>query len=380
MEEHSFLNDAFLNFTEASKSLEQIYQKLQERVHYLTNELAKKNAELETALHETAEVKDYLKGILENLREAILALDQNNNITMFNKAAERMFNIEEQQALGKQLKDIGIKFNGKGPDTVITVNKKRYSVFLSKSDIVDEEGAKRGHVILIQDITRLKELEAQQERNKRLIAMGEMAATIVHEIRSPLCSIELYATMLEQDLKDSPQCDLASGISTGIRSLNNILTNMLLFAKPQKPNLRRYPVNTLIEESLSLLMPMIETRGIILKRSININTTVPVDMSLIKQAIMNILINAIQVSEEGDIIEIKTRQEDNNAVIQISDNGDGIETENLERIFDPFFSTKEKGTGLGLAISTKIMQAHGGAINVKSELGKGSCFELFLPC
>jgi len=226
---------------------------------------------------------------------------------------------------------------------------------------------------------QLKELEAQNERNYRLIAMGEMAAKIVHEIRSPLCSIELYASMLARDLEGTQHLDMAKGISTGISSLNNILTNMLFFAKPQKPILRPVDICRLLGETVFMLMPMLESRGLRFIRGIGQGVSVRGDADLLKQVFLNILLNAIQATPEGGAVTGSCRNEGQSAVLEISDEGPGIEPQNIEKIFDPFFSTKEKGTGLGLAISAKIVQAHGGTIRVKSTPGHGAAFCLSFP-
>jgi len=271
------LKEAFLNFTEASKSLETYYGRIQEQVNYLTREVEEKNRQLE------------------------------------------------------------------------------------------------------KDITRIKELEAWNERNHRLIAMGEMAAKIVHEIRSPLCSVELYASMLARDLEGTQHLDMAKGISTGISSLNNILTNMLFFAKPQKPLLRPVEICRLLEETVFMLMPMLESRGLKFIREIGQGVSVRGDADLLKQVFLNILLNAIQATPEDRAITANCRNEGQSALIEISDEGPGIEAENIEKIFDPFFSTKEKGTGLGLAISAKIVQAHGGTIKVMSIPGHGAMFRLSFP-
>ncbi|MBF0565389.1 MAG: PAS domain S-box protein [Nitrospirae bacterium] len=379
MEDIGRLNDAFYNFTEASRSLELIYEKLKERVNYLTIEVEKKNEQLEQALYDTEEVKDYLKGILESLREAIIVLDTNGKVTMFNKAAERMLGLKEADVTGMSYDELNFRVESEGAETFLIARGKKYNVFLSHSNVFDSEGSVRGAVILFQDITRIKELEAQQERNKRLIAMGEMAAQIVHEIRSPLCSIELYASMLDNELGDSPHANLARGISTGIRSLNNILTNMLLFAKSQKPRFYPMKISSILDDTLFMLMPMIESRGIILDRRNDADPTVYADNELLKQVFMNIIINAVQTTPEDGTIMVRQWSNEEFAVVDVKDEGEGIRHENLERIFDPFFSTKEKGTGLGLAIASKILLVHEGTIKVESELGSGSTFQLFLP-
>ncbi len=379
MENVHSLNDAFHNFTVVSRNLEQSYMKLQEKINHLAMELEEKNKQLKKALNETEEAKDFLKGVLYSMREAIVVTDSEKKISMFNKAAENLLLMNSEDVIGKPLEGLGLLLENEGTDTFLTVNNKRYSVFISHSDVIAPEGALRGHVLLIQDITRIKELENQQGRNKRLIAMGEMAAKIVHEIRSPLCSIELYATMLEKEIDESGPVNLASGISTGIRSLNNILTNMLFFAKPQRPSFTPIDLDASIEETLFMLMPIIEARNIVLDNKVETPAQISGDRELIKQVIMNIILNAVQVTSEGGKIIISNRSVEGFEVVEITDEGEGIEHENIEKIFDPFFSTKDKGTGLGLAIASKIMQGHGGMINVDSDPGEGSCFQLYFP-
>ncbi|MBF0464954.1 MAG: hypothetical protein HQK88_06885 [Nitrospirae bacterium] len=380
MEDIGRLNEAFNNFTVASKSLELLYEKLKERVHYLTIELEEKNKQLEQALSDTEEAKDYLKGILESLSESIIVTDSNDSVTMFNRASVNLLRIAESEAIGKPIESLDFTIETEGPDTFLNVENSQYNVLVSSSTVTDSEGAVRGKVFLLQDITRLKELETQHERNKRLIAMGEMAAQIVHEIRSPLCSIELYASMLENELGQTQHATLARGISTGIRSLNNILTNMLFFAKPQKPLFVDIKTSSVIDESLDMLLPLIEARGITLQRfDDGTSPLVKGDLELLKQVLMNIIINAVHVTPENGTIKIAEATENNLAVIKVIDEGEGISHQNIERIFDPFFSTKDRGTGLGLAIASKIMLVHDGAIKVKSEPGKGSSFEMNLP-
>ncbi|MCG6550875.1 MAG: ATP-binding protein [Candidatus Magnetominusculus sp. LBB02] len=380
IEDISRLNDAFQNFMLASQSLEHMYQQLKDRVVYLTGELEQKNKLLEKALYDTEEAEDYLKGILESLSESIIVLDPSGNVTMFNRAAQILTGLSAADVIGRPFNALGIKFEDEGADTFMKTRKKQHNVFMSRSNVSDSRGFVRGQVIMIQDMTRMKELESHQERNKRLIAMGEMAAQIVHEIRSPLCSIELYASMLENELGSAPQTNFAKGIYTGIRSLNNILTNMLFFAKPQKPVFHSSTLNPIVSETIFMLMPLVEARGIQFTRSECSDAQVLGDSELLKQVLMNVIINAIQAAGEGGEIFINECINDNKAaVVEVRDNGEGIDSENLERIFDPFFSTKEKGTGLGLAIASKIMLAHGGIIRAKSKKGKGSTFQIVLP-
>jgi signal transduction histidine kinase len=225
---------------------------------------------------------------------------------------------------------------------------------------------------------QLNELQDHHKRNLRLIAMGEMAASIVHEIRSPLCSIELYSSMLSNDLKGSKHSDMANGISTGIKSLNNILTNMLFFAKPQKPSMQDINVNDALEESLKILAPLIDVRGITLVKD-NSDVIISGDTELLKQVMMNILLNAVQAMPQGGELKVYKEEGENYIAFAVCDQGRGIDIDNIERIFDPFFSTKDKGTGLGLTIAHKIMQSHNGFIKAERNRDRGSTFRLYFP-
>jgi signal transduction histidine kinase len=373
------LNEAFSSFTVASGALEQYYGKLQETVRHLTVELGERNAQLKAALAEAETAKENLRCVLQSMDEVVVVLDPDGIVTMANRAAAEMLGPAVAGGVGKPLESLGFELGRCGADAVLVADGKRYDVIASRSNVVDPSGEVRGSVLLVRDVTKMKELESQFERNRRLIRMGEMAAKIVHEIRNPLCSIELYATMLESGLGDAEEAKLARGISSGIRSLNNILTNMLLFAKQQKPSLNRIDAAGIVVEALILLEPMVGSRGTRIEQCVAGVPRLDGDPELLKQVLLNVLLNAIHATPAEGRIRVSAREEDGAAVIEVADEGEGIREEDLERIFDPFFSTKVKGTGLGLAITSKIMEAHGGFIRVRSEVGTGSVFALHFP-
>lgn len=372
------LNEAFNTFTTASKSLETYYGLLQERIAYLTTELETRNQQLGDALADADKNRDYLKAVLYNLEEAIIAVDPEERVTTMNRSAEELLHVSQADAIGKPFSELNVSLQQEGAETLLTVRGKQYTVILSRSDVVDAEGCLRGRVILIKDITRLRELEARHERNQRLIAMGEMAARIVHEVRNPLCSIELFSSMLAKDLTSTAHQDLAAGISSGISSLNTILTNMLFFARPHKPAMKPLRLDRVIEDALRMLTPMMESRKVRLTTSLR-EAELDGDAELLKQVLMNIVINAVQAMPDGGLIEVSMAREEDMLSVNVRDTGSGIPRRDLEKIFDPFFTTKDTGTGLGLAISSSIMQANGGYIRASSEPGAGSTFSLFFP-
>lgn len=372
------LNRAFETFIEASKSLEANYYQLQERVQHLANELDTKNKQLECALADAEENKDYLNTILYTLEESVIVTDPAGTVTMMNRSAENLFGRKAGDTLGMTMDTIGFSLLKEGKDTYLLLNGRRIPVIFSESDVIDAGNALRGKVIQIKDITRLKEMELHHERNQRLIAMGEMAAKIVHEIRNPLCSMELFAGMLAKDLENTEQGELAKGISAGIGNMNTILTNMLFFARPHIPVRKNVRIGTVIADSLAMFQPMIDSHGIICT-TLTGDQAVTGDPDLLRQVFINIIVNAVHAMPEGGNLHITMTEDNENVIVSIHDTGAGISPDIMERIFDPFFSTKEKGTGLGLAIAAKIVQAHGGYIKVRSEPGRGTEFRLTLP-
>jgi len=370
------LSEAFQDFTKASKSLETYYGLLQEKVIYLTNELEKKNGELQTALSDAERNKDYLNAILYNLEEAIIVVDPEERVTMLNKSAEDLLSISRSEAVGKVFSNLHFLISRNNSETILTVTGRQYTIILSHSPIVDSRGSSRGNVILIKDITRLRELEVQQERDQRLKAMGEMATRIVHEIRNPLCSMQLFASMLEGEVENTPHKELARGISTGISSLNTILTNMLLFARPHKPSSKKIPIDRVVEESVVILTPLIKARNIELKKSLR-RYEVLGDEELLKQVFINVILNAVQALPNGGDLNVTMEKSGTSVIVHVKDNGPGIDGADIEKIFNPFFTTKDTGTGLGLTIASQIMQAHGGYIKVHNGEERGSIFSLY---
>jgi signal transduction histidine kinase len=181
--------------------------------------------------------------------------------------------------------------------------------------------------------------------------------------------------MLENELENTQHKELSHGISTGINSLNTILTNMLLFARPHKPSMKRIPLNKVVEESVTMLIPLIKSRNITLKTFMN-HCDVSGDEELLKQVFINIILNAIQALPSGGDLDIMVEENSTSVVVHVKDNGRGINSKDLEKIFNPFFTTKDTGTGLGLTIASQIMQAHDGYIKASSEEDKGSTFSL----
>ena len=413
------LNDAFTSFNEATERLQQYYGHLEERVKELNLELEKKNSELRVSLQEKEEVKDYLNNILESLSTGVIAFNPDGKITMFNKAARKITHLTSRDVAGKYFDNVFPSLLSeeiinsnllKEPDedfetetTVTTRDKNVLQVRLSSSPVKSVRGNVIGFVLLIQDISKIKKLEEQVQRTNRLAAMGEIAVSIAHEIRNPLGAIELFASLLKKDLKNHKDASrLIDHISSGVKSLDQIISNLLLFTRRQKLALQNMDMQKYLDDSLLFISHIMKQSNIkLVKKYCSSPPIIQGDVELLKQVFLNIVFNAVQSMRDGGTLTISTRttneglrsgrsksdicnlriRPDNNRFAEISfaDTGVGISEVDKEKIFNPFFTTKDRGTGLGLAIVHNILESHGGSIDVESKLKKGSIFTILLP-
>jgi signal transduction histidine kinase/putative methionine-R-sulfoxide reductase with GAF domain len=228
----------------------------------------------------------------------------------------------------------------------------------------------------------LKKTEAQLIRSEKLAALGQLAAGIAHEIRNPLTSINILIHSMTKNLpsEDSHKEDLRV-IEEEIHRMNEILDQFLQFAKPATPLLEKADVSSIFEETLQLLRPQIDKQNIAVEKEFQALPIILMDREQIKQAILNLLMNAIQAMPEGGRLVLSGRNSEDGQWVRISvqDSGVGIPAENIDKLFDPFFSTKEGGIGLGLSITHRIIDQHRGKIEVESTPEKGTLFTIWLP-
>ena len=394
------LIQAFDVFNHASESLQQSYNELQVEAHRLAAELAVANAELERSLEEKESFRNYLRNILESLSNGVLVIDRQARAAVCNPAAATLLGLSpEALKSARTYRDLAIpssleefitaaRSSETGPPTDAELhwnNAAGQEQFLSvsASAVSDAQGNNTGLTIVLKDITRIKELEIQTQRAKQLQAMGEMAVQLAHEIRNPLGSIELFASLLGNELKGQEDFKgWADQIVTGVKFLNNIVTNMLTFTRTSKPQTKPLNLNELILETLAFVEPVLQQRKICLERP-GAGDNAPLcmgDAGMLRQMFLNLFMNALQAMPESGRLAVRSRPDQPGTIkVEVEDSGIGIPSENLGRIFDPFFTTHEKGTGLGLALVHQIVEKHQGRITANSEFGKGTRFTIWLP-
>ncbi len=368
------LQQAFELYTRTAQSMEESYRRLEERLHSLDAELQEKNREL-------ALTTEYLDSILESMTDGVIAVDNDGVISTFNHAASAILGYHARELVGRPFADVfGTAFRPRRTRQVSELRGRNGTVPVSErtAPIADRSGAQIGHVKVFQDLSEIESLREQVRRKDRLAALGEMAATVAHEIRNPLGGIQGFAHLLLRDMDGSdPKARLVDNIVMGAKSLDRVVTELLEYTRPVELNLRAVQLAELVDSAIAYID--LDGRAVAIENEIGSDAAAELDPEKIRQVLINMLLNAVQSIETAGKVRIKSELRGDQHIIAISDSGCGIDPAQLDSVFMPFFTTKEKGTGLGLAAAAKIVEGHGGRITVESEPAKGSTFFIHLP-
>lgn len=357
---------------------------------------------------------DFFHFVLNQLNFGIIVLNNELNIQYMNKEASKLLQLQKtpdnamtlEELLGAQnittildaRENLGSTFE-RPEIELLTPQGEKILVGFTVTNITEEGTASGGFILLLKDITISKELQEEIRRMDRLASLGVMASGIAHEIRNPLAGIKAIAQTFEDELsKNDPKLEYVERIIKQVNRLDDLLKSLFSYAKPPKPNRQFHKIKEILYDVLPLLKQKIQSHDIKLTQLYERNLPpVFVDNSQIQQVIFNLILNGIEAIEsEGEIriaVERVNREKTSiqrkpfyqnvtsNPYIQIliSDTGSGIPTENLQKIFNPFFTTKTFGTGLGLSIVYQIVQENNGIIYFESFPSQGTYCYLFLP-
>lgn len=384
-------------FQHSSLRLMQEYRRLETHVSDLNSELEEKNSELKDRLREREEARGYLLSVLESLKAGVLVLDAELRPTLTNRrlreligevSVERVVHVLGEQLVAclrrgeREFLPLESERLLRNPDGTMT------PIHLTVSEVQIAETDMVSYAVVFQDMSRMKRLEAEAARARRLASLGEMAASVAHEVRSPLGGIELYASLLKERT-DGDTHRLATQILGAVHRLHTTISHLLSFAAEPRINGEAVSVSVLFHDIADLAVPLLRDGKWKLETAIEAG--LPLlwgDRGLLTQVFLNLVTNACDAMPEGGVVRIAARRSPVSSMnghisqeleIRVTDEGVGIPPENREKIFDPFFSTKPKGTGLGLALTHKIICAHDGSIEVASAPERGTCFSVFLP-
>jgi len=411
--------ESYASFNKVVRRLQRQYLTLKDTYTQQSEELQAVNRTLQSLIVENRAVSEFLNSILNSLSSGVIAINKTGMVTHINPSARTILDIPESKQCrfgitydeiltpvkGEEYSALNTIDTGKIFDRaekkVTTPGGKRLVLSVSTSLLRTGEGNIVGAVELFHDITKIARMEEQLSRMKILASLGEMAASIAHEVRNPLVAVSGFATLLSRDCAENPaKAEMAQKIVDGVESINRTIQTLLDFARHEKLHKSRTNLNSYLKmvcENFINEREIASPEKVIIFDCDDEGIEVEIDRQLFRQAILNILNNAVEARGEEPRVTIRVRFleageaersvgdrmelscDDAAAVVEIEDNGPGIPKEDLAKIFSPFYSSKENGNGLGLAISWKIIKAHCGDVKVTSRRDRGSKFNIVIP-
>ena len=349
------------------------------------------------AENEADTIKTYNELILQNIATGIMTLDLEGRLTVLNAEAARLLQLDRQRFAGKHFTKLLSPDHPFLPilsamyrtppandfiETEIRFKENSIPVSVRVSPLPDSSGQIIGSNWLLVDLSEVRELQTQIKEKEWLAYLGELSAAIAHEIRNPLNSITLFLGLLKRRVNKQPeQLESIEKITTEIEALNSIVSDFLNFARPSGLQKEKILLKELFNNTLFLAEKEISEKQI----AVQVEIIPPelnffADAGQLKQALLNITLNAVQAMNPTGHLQLKAlRTESGKLRMKVNDDGNGVAPEYLDKIFKPFFSTRSQGTGLGLAIVQNIIRAHNGTIIVKNNPDKGASFIIELP-
>lgn len=370
------LEDAFQVFNQVSEQLVVSYQQLQEQVQQLSAELAAVRQERMRQLMEKERLANRLSQLLDALPAAVVVLGGDDRIQAFNQAAQDLLGpIDLHQGWGA----IYQRHFGTGQSGEERQLRSGRWVSLSERSLTPEPG----RILLLRDITESRELQERMHRQQRLAAMGEMAAQLAHQIRTPLSSALLYLSHLsKQNLSSGQRSRMAERSRARLLHMEHQINDMLAFARGGQYAPEPVAMSELLRDLVQTLEPAIQESNVSLqwRDDTTGDCRVSGNRDALLGAVLNLANNAIQHGGPEVALLIALRRPcDHETELSVCDNGPGIRDEIRERVFDPFFTTSSGGTGLGLAVVQSVVLGHRGRIDLDSAADEGTCFRIRLP-
>jgi len=339
---------------------------------------------------------ELLEIVLNSMTDGVLVTNDDNLIILFNKSAERILPFREPDILGKQCWEVisdqevadffaeKLKLQEKVIDKIFTLGKHLPRLVSISIMPLVKQGQVQGNLIHLEDVTEKKANEAKLRRAESLASLTTLAAGVAHEIKNPLGSIAIHLQLAQKELKGRKSVKPESlehylkVIGEEVERLNRIVVDFLFAVRPMNLQTEEKDINQLIRELVDFLKFELEKAHV--KVYLELAENLPrllLDEKYIKQALLNLIQNSVSAMPQGGKLLLKTLLAGQQVVVDVTDTGSGIPAEIMDKIFEPYFTTKEFGSGLGLTLVYKIMKEHLGEIQVHSKEGEGTTFSLF---
>ncbi len=376
---------------------------------------------LQTVVQRLARERSFLETLFNTIEDGVLVVDEAGRILYLNQAVTRLLGLQPNTE-GRQLKEILPEVDwGKisrldadgGPHIVrhefeVAYPRPRF-LRLYAAPLDGEETGSSGMALILHDATEARQKNFEAIESERVQALTLLAASVAHEIGNPLNALHIHLQLMEREVKKLKTSPARGGIAARPRSqsatneadtadvankldqylsvakgeinrLDYIVTQFLQAIRPAPLQIRPATLNEVVQKTLELLRPELDNRGITIKTKLARQLpATPIDPTQTQQALLNLIKNAMQAMTKGGTLTLQTGESTEAVWVSVADTGGGIPQEQLNRIFEPFYTTKKKGSGLGLMIVQRIVRAHNGRIELESHVGRGTTFRIWLP-
>jgi PAS domain S-box-containing protein len=344
--------------------------------------------------------KGFLETLFNTIQEGIIVADADGRINYVNNAAAELVGINPETAVGdsvsRYLRDLDWKkiWSADAAEWRKVISEElevfyprhRFLSFYIVPLVHEDDSVVTGMAVILRDVTELRQRTETVIESEKLSALTLLAAGVAHEIGNPLNSLHIHLQIMERDLKKLPP-DKAKSLRENlhvardeITRLDGIINQFLRAIRPTKPDFQKRDLNEVIQETLAVMKGEIADRDILVENEFAPNLPrVLMDQAQMKQAVYNVIKNALQAMTAGGILRIQTEATDAHVVMSFTDTGHGIDSEQIGKIFEPYHTTKKTGSGLGLMIVQRIVREHGGTIQLESDPGRGTTFRIRLP-